>query len=285
MCIGKIILYISIIFQILFFILFVLGMNSLLNPIKLISIGVPYGLFIYLWFKLWKNIIGEMCLKGLDFESVMVLIYPIVYLIFLIICYFVGLLLGKIFNYGAGEKIQNIKVTNEFKDYIDNNIFDIIEYDNYKKDILVKYAENSDERNLHNELFLDKGWTIKNLTNNPYSFEIIGNGRNNDKRGLIILENKTTKGWNGYLKIVKFNREVDSNISNYSNINIIDEEYGYEIGFRTTVDYQDIMEIKGIGNDRGIYSCKKNISPWRILINVIVIIIIIYIFYLAIFKY
>ena len=155
------------------------------------------------------------------------------------------------------RKIKDIKVTNEFKDYIDDNIFNLIEYDNYKKDILVKYSENTNERKLHDELFLEKEWTIKNLINNPYSFEIIGNSRNKDKRGLIILENKTVKGWNGYLKIVNFDKEVDSNINNYSNNSIINEEYGYEITIRTTSDYQDIMVIKGVGNDRGIYSCKK----------------------------
>ena len=45
-----------------------------------------------------------MCSNGLDFQSVMVLIYPIVYLMILVLCYFIGVILGKIFNYSAGEK-------------------------------------------------------------------------------------------------------------------------------------------------------------------------------------
>ena len=132
--------------------------------------------------------------------------------------------------------------------------------------------------------YLNKGWTINNMVNNPYSFEII-EIIEFDKRGLIILDKKTSSGWSGYLKIVKFSIDVDSNISNYSNTEIINEENGYEIEFKTTSDYQDIMEIKGGGNDRGIYSSKMNLSVWRILLNVIILIIIVYIFYLAIFKY
>lgn len=285
MCVGKIILYISIIIQVLFFLLFIVGTNEVFNPIKMICLSIPYSLFIFISSKIWLNIVNEMCSNGLDLQSIMVLLSPVIYVLVCIMCYFLGMILNKIFNIGAGKKIQNIKITNEFKEYIDNSDFNLIEYDKYKKNVLEKYDEKTKEKILHNELFLNKGWTINNMVNNPYSFEIIGNNRNSDKRGLIILDKKTSSGWSGYLKIVKFSIDVDSNISNYSNTEIINEENGYEIEFKTTSDYQDIMEIKGVGNDRGIYSSKMNLSVWRILLNVIILIIIVYIFYLAIFKY
>lgn len=285
MCIGEIIFYIIIVIQIIIYLLFAISLNNVLGSIKLMCISVPYGLFLYIWSKMWKNIIGEMCMKDLDYQSVMVLLSPLIYIILCIICYFTGILLDRIFNLGAGNKIKDMKLTGEFKNYIDNSVFNLIEYDDKKKNILEKYDEKTKEKILHDEIFLDKGWTIKNLINNPYSFEIIGNNRNSEKRGLIILENKTINGWDGYLKIVNFNKEVDNNINNYSNMELINEENGYKIEFKTLDNYDDVMIIEGAGSDRGVYSCNKNISFGRLVLNVIIIVVIIYICYLTIINY
>ena len=285
MCVGEIILYISIVIQVLIYVLFIISSYNIFGLLKVISISVPYSLFLYIWSKLWFQIIGNMCKKDLDYESIIVLLSPLVLLIVSIICYFIGVIFEKIFDFGAGKKIKDIKLTSEFKNYIDGNTFEKIEYDDKKKYILEKYGENTTEKNLSNELFLDNLWTIKNLVNNPYSFEIIGKKRNVGKRGLIIIDNKTNTGWNGYLKIVNFNREVDSNIDNYSKTEYINNEEGYKITIKTGGDYQDLLVIEGVGNDRGIYSCTKNISVLNIILNLVSILILLYICYLVFINY